>query len=107
MARKRRVRTAFARGIMAVPFLRRTYAKRVLKMLEKAEKERTPLPPELQQVQVALKRLPNRKRRLELLEASLKAGPNAEPPNRATRRAMPKPPPAPSRPGAKGRRKKR
>jgi hypothetical protein len=107
MARKRRVRSAFARTVMAVPFIRRAYARRVLKMLENAEKDRKPLPPELQQVQVALKRLPNRQRRLELLEASLRAGPNAEPPNRATRRAMPKPPPASARPGAKGRRKKR
>ena len=58
--KRRPVRTAIAKALLGVPFLRRVYSKRLLTELE--EKRPRDLPEELRVVQAAIQRLPKAQR---------------------------------------------
>jgi hypothetical protein len=83
--KKRRVRTAIFDKAMKVGFLRRFYVKRLLRYIEKSRKKGRSLPPDLQQVERMVARLP-RKKQIELLETALQTKPD-EVSNRQLRRA--------------------
>ncbi len=83
--KKRRIRTAIFDKAMKVGFLRRFYVKRLLRYIEKSRKKGRALPPDLQQVERMVARLP-RKKQVELLETALQSKPD-EITNRQLRRA--------------------
>lgn len=61
------------RAVLGVPFMRRWYARRLLKMLDKAKAKGRELPPDLAQLQANLSKMP-KGRRFEALESALEAG---------------------------------
>ncbi len=74
------------RAILGVPFMRRWYARRLLKMMDKAKAKNRQLPPELAQLEANLSRLP-KARRFEALETALSAGGGDQALSREMRRA--------------------
>jgi hypothetical protein len=86
--RSGKIQQRFSRLIARVPWLRRRYARYVLRSIEKSRKKGRDLPPELTQLERQLTRVPPSKR-AEVLETALVAGsdPSAAS-SRAMRRAM-------------------
>ena len=72
--KKRRVRGALGRTLMKVPLVRRLYARRVLKFIDKSRTKGRKLPPELYELSRQLSRVPESDR-ASALEAALRAGP--------------------------------
>lgn len=70
---------------MGVGFVRRTYARRLVKFMDKSKTRKRPLPPELREVSIAMSRLPE-DQRLPALEDAL-AGKGPEAMSRDMRRA--------------------
>lgn len=71
---------------MSVGFVRRTYAKRLIKFMERSREKRKPLPPELREVSIAMSQLPEAQR-LPALEQALHGQGGAESMSREMRRA--------------------
>ena len=83
------MRRRLAKLVLALPFLRRAYLRRLLKQLEGAN--RGELAPELEQLQTVLRRVPAAQR-LGALESALRQGlsapaPEQQLPSRQLRRA--------------------
>jgi predicted alpha/beta-hydrolase family hydrolase len=79
-----KIQQRFTRMIARVPWLRRRYARYVLRYIEKSRKKGRDLPPELAQLDRQLIRVPPSKR-AELLETALVTGND---PSAASSRAM-------------------
>ncbi|MGH9073002.1 MAG: hypothetical protein ACRDZQ_02615, partial [Acidimicrobiales bacterium] len=79
MARDRSggVRASIWRTFMRVGFLRRLYAKRLLRYMAKSRAKKRPLPPELRELDIAMSRLPEKDRHAALDEALQGKGPEA------------------------------
>jgi predicted alpha/beta-hydrolase family hydrolase len=105
MAAKReggRIQQRFNRLVARIPWLRRRYARYILRYIDKSRKKGRDLPPELQQLDRQLMRVPSSKR-AELIETALVTG--ADPSagsSRAMRRAMARQ--SRQRPSGKGQR---
>lgn len=86
--RRRRIRELPARLIGRTPWLRRRYARRILKSIEKARAKNRPLPESLQRIDRQLRQVLPPKR-AEVLEQMLEMGGSPDPANlsRAIRRA--------------------
>ncbi len=83
----RRIRSFPARLVGRTPWLRRWYARRLLRTIDKSRTKSRPLPESLQRIDRTLRRVPKPKR-AEVLEQMLEAGSTPEPElNRALRRA--------------------
>ncbi|MGH9069058.1 MAG: hypothetical protein ACRD0J_16465 [Acidimicrobiales bacterium] len=80
------MRAGFWRYLMRVSFIRRLYAKRLLKYLDKLKAKRKPIPEQLRDLNLAMSRLPERERR-PALEEALKGGQGTEEASREYRRA--------------------
>jgi hypothetical protein len=70
--KKRRVRGAIGRSTMRVPFVRRLYVRRLLKIIDKSREKGRRLPPDLYELSKRLDRVP-KSERAALLEQGFKA----------------------------------
>lgn len=85
--RKRRIRALPAKLIGRIPWMRRRYARRTLRSIQKFKDKRRPLPEGLQRIDRQLQRLPPNKRQ-EALEQMLEFGARQEElPSREMRRS--------------------
>ena len=74
---RRRLRELPARVIGRTPWLRRRYARRLLKTIEKSRKKHRPLPENLEQIERQLRRVAPPKR-AEILEQMLEYGASSD-----------------------------
>lgn len=79
-------RAAVFRRLMGVGFIRRTYARRLVKFMERSKAKGKPLPPDLREVSVAITRLPE-DQRVGALEMALEGKGGPESMSREMRRA--------------------
>jgi hypothetical protein len=79
-------RASVFRRLMGVGFVRRTYAKRLIKFMERSKRKSKPLPPELREVARAMDQLPEAQR-LPTLEQALQGKGGPESMSREMRRA--------------------
>jgi hypothetical protein len=83
-----RIQRLISRLVTRVPWFRRRYSRWLLRYLAKSRKKGRPIPPELQQLERQLAKVPPKKR-AEVVETALLAGdPEGAPSSRAIRRAM-------------------
>lgn len=71
--RPRGVKGAVWRAVVRVPFLRRIYIKRMLAFLEKSRRKKRPLPTDLHELDLMIRRLPE-SQRAEALEQAMQSG---------------------------------
>ena len=79
-------RAAVFRRLMGVGFVRRTYAKRLVKFMERSKAKGKPLPEDLREVAIAMTRLPE-DQRVGALEMALEGKGGPESMSREMRRA--------------------
>jgi hypothetical protein len=85
--KKRRIRDIPARFIGRTPWLRRRYARRIVRTIDKFQKKNRPLPENLQPLERQLRRVPKPKR-VQVVEQMMEMGSNDDvTTNRALRRA--------------------
>jgi hypothetical protein len=71
--RPRGVRATITRGIVRVPFLRRLYVRRMLAYLERSKRKKRALPKELNELDIAMSKVP-KDQRMAMLETALTEG---------------------------------
>jgi hypothetical protein len=87
--RLRRLREAPARFIGRTPWLRRRYARRIVRTIDRYKDKGRPLPENLSRLERQLRRIPQAAKRAELVEQMMEMGSeqNDVTPSRALRRA--------------------